>query len=256
MEDGGCREDAPLLHPPSSIFHPPSSTSAHGIFRVLTVCRLVEKKGVDTLLRAMARFGESSRQFWQLTIAGEGPEWEGLKKLAAELGVSDRVEFLGAVDNEKVRELLGSADLFVLACRTDAAGDRDGIPVVLMEAMASGVPVISGDLPAIRELIEPNVAGLLVDGSDARALADSISAVANDRALREKLAMGGRAAVEREFSLDINVTRLENLLERSMRRGHGTREMETLRLTESPGVDRENDSRPSRRYALITPLSG
>jgi colanic acid/amylovoran biosynthesis glycosyltransferase len=116
------------------------------------------------------------------------------------------------VSNDRVRELLGDADYFVLPCRTDSRGDRDGIPVVLMEAMACGVPVISGDLPAIRELIEHGESGMLVDGTNAADVACAMEELERDSELRSHVATGGRKRVETEFSLEENVTRLEKLL--------------------------------------------
>lgn len=176
--------------------------------RVLTVCRLVEKKGVDTLLRALARFGKATGRAWRLTVGGDGPERARLEALAGELGCSDRVQWLGAIDNARVRELLAGSDVFALPCRQDSSGDRDGIPVVLIEAMACGVPVVSGDLPAIRELVRQGETGILVDANGPEALATELDRLAANPELRERLARGGRAWVEAEFSLAVNVHRL------------------------------------------------
>jgi glycosyltransferase involved in cell wall biosynthesis len=181
--------------------------------QVLTVCRLVEKKGVDTLLRGLQQFQARTGQSWRLTIGGDGPDAQKLKDLATELGVSGSCLFLGAVRNDRVRELLGQSDYFALACHTDSRGDRDGIPVVLMEAMACGVPVISGDLPAIRELIIPGESGLLIDGNRPCELTDAIDRLERDESLRVHLAEGGRARVQAEFSLQENVTRLERMFD-------------------------------------------
>jgi glycosyltransferase involved in cell wall biosynthesis len=211
---------------------------ADGRLRVLCVARLVEKKGIDVLLRALAACNTLG---WQLTIAGEGPWRATLTGLAEQLGVAARVEFLGAVSNDRVRDLFGGADLFVLPCRSDVSGDRDGIPVVLMEAMARGVPVISGDLPAIRELIEPGVSGLLIAGGDSVALTAAIQRVAADPALRIALATAARAAVEREFALEPNVTKLEQMIEKCINQRPTTTDSDA----DSPAA--------SRRYALITP---
>jgi poly-beta-1,6-N-acetyl-D-glucosamine synthase len=215
-------------------------------FRILTVCRLVEKKGVDALIRAV---GTSSN--WKLTVAGEGPEFHKLQQLTWDLGLRERVEFLGAVGNERVAELMKSADVFALPCRTDSHGDRDGIPVVLVEAMASGVPVISGDLPAIRELVERGVAGLLVNPDEPNEVAEALRKLADDSELRERLASAGRLAVEREFDLPMNVSRLEKMFEKWVELGPRPRSISKRSVTET--AKSNGTEHPCRRYALITP---
>ncbi|HEX5244676.1 MAG TPA: glycosyltransferase family 4 protein [Tepidisphaeraceae bacterium] len=182
------------------------------IFRILTVCRLVEKKGIDTLLKALAELRAQHSIAWRLTVAGDGPEGQALHRLATELGLTDSINWLGAVGNEQVPGLLKNADLFVLPCRTSVAGDRDGIPVVLMEAMACGVAVVSGDLPAIRELVEDRHSGRLVDGTDAKALAQVIAELAADPEQQSQIGLNGRRRVEEEFSLAANIDRLEAAL--------------------------------------------
>ena len=178
-------------------------------FRVLTVCRLVEKKGTDTLIEALHELGERVHGVWELTVAGDGPDRDRLGALAARLGCEGSIRWLGSVDNSRVRELLAQADVLALPCRTDSSGDRDGIPVVLMEAMACGVPVIAGDLPAIRELVDGREAGLLVPGAEPSILAEALARIRADANLRSSLAIAGRAVVEEEFSLAGNVSRLE-----------------------------------------------
>ncbi len=178
--------------------------------RVLSVCRLVDKKGVDTLIRALA--GLRGTVPWRLTIAGDGPAMGKLRALSRELKCDDAIDWLGAVDNDRVPGLLRQADVFALPCRTDDSGDRDGIPVVLMEAMACGVPVVGGDLPAIRELIEQDSSGLLVEGNDVTALEAALRRIAVDTPLRRRLAQSARQRVETEFALDKNVARLEQCL--------------------------------------------
>jgi biofilm PGA synthesis N-glycosyltransferase PgaC len=214
--------------------------------RILTVCRLVEKKGVDALIRAM-----KTSNHWQLTIAGDGPELQALQQLAESLELQDRVEFLGAVGNEQILELMKTADIFALPCRTDSHGDRDGIPVALMEAMASRVPVVSGDMPAIRELIEPGVSGLLVNPDDGNAVSLAITKLAEDVELRQKFVTAARAVVEREFDLQLNVARLEKMFEECVKPGRPRRSLEFKPRIEAP----KNEGSPIslRRYALITP---
>ncbi len=144
-----------------------------------------------------------------LTIAGEGEDRQRLEDIAATLNCRDRITWLGAVGNSRVFELLRETDLFALPCRQDSHGDRDGIPVVLMEAMGTGIPVVSGDLPAIAELVEDGVTGLLVKGNEPAALADRLAMLWQNAELRERLAKEGRKRVESEFSLSLNLNRLE-----------------------------------------------
>jgi colanic acid/amylovoran biosynthesis glycosyltransferase len=176
---------------------------------LLFVGRLVEKKGLDTLLRALARPEASDLR---LRVLGDGPMREAWGALARELGVAPRVEWLGARGNADVQREIRLAEALVLPCRPDAAGDRDGIPVVLMEAMACGVPVVAGDLPAIRELVEDGVSGRLVPGGDVEALSRTLEELAADPEERERLALAGRARVEEEFSMEANAARLAKAL--------------------------------------------
>ena len=178
-------------------------------FKILTVCRLVEKKGTDTLIEALSSLDRQFRGSWELTIAGDGPDGARLRSLARDLGCHERIRWLGPVENSQVRELLAEADALVLPCRADSSGDRDGIPVVLMEAMACGVPVIAGDLPAIRELVDGTGSGLLVPGAQASTLAEALTRLRADASLRRSLSIGGRALIEDEYSLSGNVSRLE-----------------------------------------------
>lgn len=191
---------------------PSRNSSSTPPLRVLTVCRLVEKKGVDTLLKALSELRRKDNVAWRLTVAGDGPQRDALHGLAKELGLEASINWLGAVGNEQVPGLLKHSDLFALPCRTSSAGDRDGIPVVLMEAMSCGVAVVSGDLPAIRELIQDRHGGRLVDGTDASALASVLAELAADPDQRARIALNGRRRVEEEFSLATNIDRLESAL--------------------------------------------
>jgi glycosyltransferase involved in cell wall biosynthesis len=176
--------------------------------RILTVCRLVEKKGIDTLIGAGAELNRRGIHA-RLTIAGEGPDRRRLEKLAAELGCGDWLAWLGEVANSRVFSLLKEADVLALPCREDSRGDRDGIPVVLMEAMASGTPVVAGNLPAIGELVEDGVSGLLVEGNRPAALADKLAMLWGNPDLSRRLAQEGRRRIASEFSLGTTLDRLE-----------------------------------------------
>lgn len=181
--------------------------------RLISVCRLVEKKGIDTLIRALACLRQQgSDAVESVTVVGDGPQRAELQALAKTEGVTDLVRFAGALPNEQVRLALMEADAFVLPCREDASGDRDGIPVVLMEAMACGLPVISGDLPAIRELVRDGETGLLADGANSEAVAQAIVRLAGDVGLRRMLSQSGVQHVRAEFSLSANIARLRNAI--------------------------------------------
>ena len=194
----------------------PTGRVAGPKLRILTVGRLIEKKGFDLLLRALAGLPADLPDL-ECLIMGGGDDADALAALCAELGLEDRVTFAGAVPNHAVRDQLRDADLFVLPCRVARSGDRDGIPVVLMEAMASGVPVIAGDIPSIRELVRDGASGLLVAPGAVDPLVDAVARLASDASLRAELAAGGRARVEEEFSLRRNVARIA----RSIGEAHG-----------------------------------
>ena len=174
--------------------------------KLLAVGRLVPKKGFDVLLRAMAQPAAAG---CRLTLVGDGPEEASLRSLAAQLKLGERVIFAGAKPNREVRDLMGGAGVFVLPCREAADGDRDGIPVVLMEAMARNVAVVSGDLETIRELVADNVTGLMVRPGSVDGLAAALGRLAGDAGLRCRLADAGRARVAEEFALGVTLDRLE-----------------------------------------------
>ena len=177
---------------------------------VLAVGRLVPKKGFDVLIEAVAKLAATHASGGvTVKMVGDGPEEANLKALAAKLNVADRIDFVGAKSNAEVRELMGRAALFVLPCREAADGDRDGIPVVLMEAMARRVCVVSGDLPTIRELVADNETGRMVEPGSADELADAVGGLLGDAAQRERLAEAGRARVAEEFSLVVTLDRLQ-----------------------------------------------
>jgi colanic acid/amylovoran biosynthesis glycosyltransferase len=180
--------------------------------RVFAVGRLVKKKGFDVLITALARLVERGMDV-QCSIAGDGPQHAQLECLINELGLGDRVRLLGAIPNRQVRDLLRSQDLFVLPCRVEPTGDRDGIPVVLMEAMASGVCVISSDLPTIRELVRPALTGMMVEPGSISSLVEAMEHALSRPSLRARFAAAGRRWVVSEFNLSTNVMRMAQAIE-------------------------------------------
>jgi glycosyltransferase involved in cell wall biosynthesis len=182
------------------------------VARIMAVGRLVPKKGIDVLIRALALLRDRGVDA-PCTVVGDGPERESLDALVRELRLGGRVKLVGAQSNETVRLLMADHDVLALPCRTSGDGDRDGIPVVLMEAMACGLAVVSGDLPTIRELIDDAANGLLVPPDDVASLAFSLERLLLDESLRARLGAAGRETIEAEYSLELNLGRLEEALD-------------------------------------------
>jgi glycosyltransferase involved in cell wall biosynthesis len=178
--------------------------------RVGTLGRLVEKKGVDVLLRACALLKAQNVPL-ALEIAGDGPDRPMLERLTAELALADSVTFLGGLSHSRVAEWVKGLDLFALACRKDSSGDMDGIPVVLMEAMAGGTAVVSTRITGIPELIIDNTCGRIAAPEDPEDLAHAIGQVLTDAGLRNRFRRAAADRVAAEFNLVKSVDRLANL---------------------------------------------
>jgi len=180
--------------------------------RLLTVCRLVRKKGVDVVLRALAVL-QSQQVCFTYRIVGSGPEHQSLRDLSAQLGLR-AVEFLGAQTPRQVREMYAWADAFVLGCRTTANGDRDGVPNVILEAGASGVPIVVSNAGGVAEIVRPGETGWLVPAEDPQALADALQQLAQDSVLRGRIVRNARRLIEARFDISKNIVSLAQLLER------------------------------------------
>lgn len=179
---------------------------------VLSVGRLVEKKGMDVLIHSIGEIARAGGPSIRLRIAGDGPQMEELRELVAALPPLAEVELLGDTDNDQVMELMSDADVFALPCRVTKSGDRDGIPVVLMEAMARGRCVISGDLETIRELIEHDRSGLMIPPGDQNALTQALIRLAHNRDLVDELGRAARERIVEEFDLSLNAARISDQL--------------------------------------------
>ncbi len=164
---------------------------------VLSVGRLVEKKGHAILLRAASCLQERGVDF-RVRIAGEGPEWATLQRLANQLGIGEKVAFLGPLTESEVGFEYSRADVFALACQQLTNGDRDGIPNVILEAMAHGLPVVSTTIGGMTEAVVDGECGLLAPQDDPAAIAERLAALLDDESLRARLGGAARArAVER-----------------------------------------------------------
>ena len=178
------------------------------------VASLQPYKGLKHLVRAAALVLQEVPDF-RCRIIGEGAQREELERLIAELGLGDKVELTGGLPQHEVTKLLGCADLFVLPSVVAASGQMEGIPVALMEAMASRLPVISTRISGIPELIEDERSGLLVEPESEKALAEAIVRLCKQPQLRQKLGVAGREKVAASFELKPNVARLRKRFARA-----------------------------------------
>jgi glycosyltransferase involved in cell wall biosynthesis len=162
--------------------------------RIVSVGRLVPKKGFDVLLRGCGILHRLGVPF-ELRIIGNGELRDELQTLAAQEGIADQVQFLGARSQDDVIDELATAALFALTPVVLPDGDRDGIPNVLLEAMAVGVPVVASAVSGIPEVIVDHVTGRLVPQQDPDALAAVLAELLADRPERQRLAHAGRDQV-------------------------------------------------------------
>ncbi len=184
----------------------PEAPSGRG-FRIGVVADLVEVKGHRYMLDAISMMRDRGSSI-HLELAGDGPLRAGLERQVTEAGLEAQVAFLGTLSHASILESLQRRrwDVVVLpSIRTDAA--EEGIPVSLMEAMAAGIPVIATRTGAISELVGESE-GILVDGSDAAALADALERLEGDKALRASLGKAGRGRVMDEFDVTAITSKL------------------------------------------------
>ncbi|MCB0167209.1 MAG: glycosyltransferase family 4 protein [Anaerolineae bacterium] len=194
-------------------FVPPAAKPNNPIPIILLVSQLAERKGTPYLVKACKILKDRGLKF-RCIIAGEGPERPIIEDLIAQNDLAGEVEMVGAVYQEQLRQYLNQADIFTLPCIVASNGDIDGIPNVLMEAMATEIPVISTYVSGIPELIENEECGLLVNEKDETALAEALQRLLENPTLRAELGRRGRQKVIQEFNIDRNAERLASLFER------------------------------------------
>jgi len=172
-----------------------------GRVRLLTVARLVEKKGVEYAIRAVAGVLKKHPHL-EYKIAGDGPLKSDLANLIDALDVNDRVKLLGWMPQEEIVELMKKADILLAPSVTSADGDQEGIPVVLMEAMAQGLPVLSTWHAGIPELIQDGKSGFLVPERNADALAEKLEHFIERPGIWPVMGKAGREYVEKYYDID------------------------------------------------------
>jgi glycosyltransferase involved in cell wall biosynthesis len=170
---------------------------------ILSVGRLVEKKGTEVLLEALARIRPGLH--WRFVHVGGGPLGKRLERLAASLGIAERVQWRGALTQDKVLDAYRAADVFALASRIAGDGDRDGLPNVLAEAQSQALACVATRVSAIPELVRDGQTGLLVAENDPDALARALEALVANPARRRALGHAGQARVAQGFALEASL---------------------------------------------------
>ncbi|MGE0128827.1 MAG: glycosyltransferase family 4 protein [Blastocatellales bacterium] len=192
-------------------FTPRDAAEEPATTTLLSVGRLVEKKGFPFLIEACRLLKDRGYRFRCQIIGGAGPCAQQVASLIHELELEDTVTLRPAVTQEELRMIYQQATLFTLPCQIVENDDRDGIPNVLVEAMAVGLPVVSTNVSGIPELIEHGVSGLLAPQKDARALADAIAELLDAPALRQRLGKAAREKVCQLFDSESNILTLHQL---------------------------------------------
>lgn len=169
-------------------------------FLFLGVGRLVRKKGFHVLIEAAAHLRSLTGEQFAVAIAGSGDLQAELAQRIADLQLQSRVKLLGPVDRETLPELYRAADGFVLPIVRDEKGNVDGLPNVLLEAMASGLPVVASALAGALDALEDGVTGLLVPPGDAHSLAKAMARVLNQRIEAKEMGAAARQVVLKEFT--------------------------------------------------------
>jgi glycosyltransferase involved in cell wall biosynthesis len=185
--------------------------------RILSVGRAVEKKGYDILLKALSLLPGDLH--WRFEHIGDGDRIAGLKMLADELGIAEKIVWKGALDQKDVLAGYHVADIFALACRITDDGDRDGLPNVLVEASSQGLMSVSTNISGVPELLVDGQNGLLVPPEDPQALALAMETAIRDADYRHRLGLAAEKRVRTEFDFHSSIRQLKSLFEMEWQAG-------------------------------------
>jgi len=178
---------------------------------IVSVGRLIPKKGFSDLIRACALLVEHGKSF-RCEIIGEGPLENELRRQIDELCLQNNVVLTGAKPQSQLRRGLAEANVFVLSSVIDPEGGMDNLPTVIMEAMATGLPVVSTNIGGIPEMVIENETGFLTQPGDAVAMADAINKIIGDASVARRLGQSGYERARTLFSIDKNVRELCTLI--------------------------------------------
>lgn len=180
---------------------------------LLSICNLVSKKGLHIALEACSELKKRNIDF-TYKIVGDGPLENNLKQLAKKLNIENNVHFLGKKPNDQLTRLFSETAAFVLPSVNTLTESMDGIPVALMEAMASSVPVVSTCLSGIPELIDNEINGFLAEPGNAQQLADILEKILNGKADLEKIVQNARLKIENKFNIITTSRQLREAINR------------------------------------------
>lgn len=184
------------------------------LFRVICVAALEDYKGHEYLLEACRKLVELGVPL-RCTLVGQGADRSKLEGTVSRLGLEDVVNMVGALPSDKVRQLLGTSDLFVLASVSMPNGLQEGLPVALIEALAMQVPVVATEISGIPELVDDHT-GILVPERDSTVLAEAMHALYLSPSTRKEMGRAGRRKVLEDYNLSRNVANLYQLLTQSL----------------------------------------
>ncbi len=188
-------------------FHP--SKARHTQNHFLAVGRLVEKKGFAYLIEA-CRYLEGRGHHFRCTIIGDGPQREALSRQIKDTGLANVVSLVGEKSQQQVMSAMENACAFILPCVVSSTGDRDGLPTVLLEAMAMGLPTISTRVAGIPEIIDNGKTGILVNPESAGELCEAMEGLLLNPELQLQMGSAGRQKAERDFDLRKSVATLHD----------------------------------------------
>ncbi|MFS0725644.1 glycosyltransferase [Paenibacillus sp. 1P07SE] len=210
----GCPEERIMVHrmgiDSSRFAYRAPAQAEDEPLRLVTIARLVEKKGVAYAIRAAAALAAEGRAV-EYTIIGDGPLRGELEQLVLSLEMGAQIRLVGPKDQQEVLKLLRRSDLMVAPSVTAADGDQEGIPVVLMEAMAIGLPIVSTWHSGIPELVEDGASGYLVPERDADGLAHKLRLLMDNRHQWPEMSAHGREIVEQSYDIHRLNERLEDI---------------------------------------------
>lgn len=195
-------------------FSPPPS-SPNGTFTILAVSRLVEKKGLPLLIEACRLLRDRGLEF-RCEIVGKGAQRALLDQQVREGNLRDHVHLIGPLTQQEIVGRYHSAHVLVLPCIVGSDGNREGLPVSIVEALACGVPVVSTPITGIPEAVRDGVNGLIVPEGDAGAVADAIAALMRDPDLRTRLSAAARSSVRTTFDQQHTAKQLYELFQEAL----------------------------------------